>query len=312
VAPGSQRALHLLLASVAAYARSLSMGSTAARSAAAASSVTKVPAAELFVSEPNPRMFGNPGNPANDHAWTNKNWLKSRFHFSFAEYHNPRNANFGVLRVMNDDLVQPNRGFGEHGHANMEIVTYVVEGNLTHQDSMGTAETLGPGSVQYMTAGSGVRHSEHNLDSSAPLRFIQMWLVPRQRGLTPEYGSLPGGEKAAEPNKWIHLVGDAAGEPVAPILIHTDANIFVATVTNDDDTELNIDLAAGRQAYFLAIDGTVSLEPAGTCSAQKTQLSRHEAAELRGPLSLKVSADPSVSSGQCLMVEMQDDGSTRY
>ena len=105
----------------------------------AGGSLTKVAQALLGVSEPNPRYFGNEPNPRGDPAWTNGNWLKSRFHFSFAEYSNPANTNFGVLRVMNDDLVQPKRGFGRHPHRDAEICTYVIEGELTHQDSMGTS-----------------------------------------------------------------------------------------------------------------------------------------------------------------------------
>lgn len=110
----------------------------------------KIPNARLAVSEPNPSWFGNPGNELKNPLWTNGNWLKSRFHFSFAEYSNPRNAEFGVLRVMNDDLVQPNRGFGTHPHRNVEICTYIVDGSLTHQDSMGTEETLNRGAIQFM------------------------------------------------------------------------------------------------------------------------------------------------------------------
>lgn len=106
----------------------------------------------LFVSEPNPAWFGNPKNLKQHAHWTNSNWLKSRFHFSFAEYHDQNRSRFGVLRVMNDDLVQPDRGFGTHPHANMEICTYVVSGELTHQDSMGTEETLQRGAIQFMTA----------------------------------------------------------------------------------------------------------------------------------------------------------------
>ena len=279
-------------------------------------SVTKVPAADLYVSEPSPGMFGNRKNEEDNPAWTNCNWLKSRFHFSFAEYSNRGNGQFGVLRVMNDDLVQPARGFGEHQHRDMEIVTYIMEGHLTHQDSMGTAETLAAGSVQYMTAGSGVRHSEHNLDPSAPLRFIQMWLVPRQSGLRPEYGSLAAmgeGAAAAPPNTWRHLVGDA-DQPVAPgaeappIRIHTDANIFTSTVGEGEGTPL--ELAAGRQAYLLALDGSLQLLPGAGCTAEgPTQLDRHDAAELRGPLSLRIVA---AGAAQVLMVEMADDGSSRY
>lgn len=105
------------------------------------------------VAEPNPSWFGNKANEPGNKAWTNLNWLRSLFHFSFAEYSNSHNVDFGVLRVMNDDLVQPNRGFGAHPHRDMEICTYIVEGKLTHQDSMDTKETLGRGAVQFM-----VRH----------------------------------------------------------------------------------------------------------------------------------------------------------
>ena len=99
------------------------------------------------------------------------NWLKSRFHFSFAEWHGGRNR-FVCLRVVNDDLVQPSRGFGTHGHQDMEIITYILHGGLTHKDSMGSEETLGRGSVQFMTAGTGVMHSEYNIDPEQDLRFI--------------------------------------------------------------------------------------------------------------------------------------------
>ena len=114
---------------------------------------------------------------------------QSRFHVSFAEYRSAERSQYGVLRVLNDDLVQPARGFGTHPHSNMEICTYIVEGSLTHADSMGTRETLGRGAVQFMTAGTGVRHSEHNLDAAAPLRFIQVRrrppLNPPPRGWGP-------------------------------------------------------------------------------------------------------------------------------
>lgn len=117
--------------------------------AAATMSIKHIPNSRLGSSKPDPSAFGNPPNEASE-LWTDKNWLFSRFHFSFAEYYNPRNLAFGVLRVMNDDLVQPMRGFGAHPHRDMEICTYVVEGKLTHKDSMGTSETLERGAVQFM------------------------------------------------------------------------------------------------------------------------------------------------------------------
>ena len=123
----------------------------------AAPNFRKIIEGKLGVSEPDPYRFGNKKNEVTNPNWTNTNWLKSRFHFSFAEYNNPRNQQFGVLRVMNDDLVQPDRGFGEHPHRDVEICTYVIEGSLTHKDSMGTSESLTRGSIQFMTAGTGVQ-----------------------------------------------------------------------------------------------------------------------------------------------------------
>lgn len=118
-------------------------------SSSASMSIKYIPNSRLGTSKPEPSMFGNPPNESSEH-WSEKNWLFSRFHFSFAEYYNPKNQAFGVLRVMNDDLVQPKRGFGAHPHRDMEICTYVVQGKLTHKDSMGTSETLERGAVQFM------------------------------------------------------------------------------------------------------------------------------------------------------------------
>ncbi len=217
----------------------------------------------MFVSEPNPSWFGNPGNEATNPTWTNKNWLKSRFHFSFAEYNDPRRSNFGALRVMNDDLVQPKRGFGEHPHRDAEICTYIVEGSLTHQDSMKNGETLGRGAVQFMTAGSGVTHSERNL-SEQPLRFIQMWFTPRARGLKPAYGSFVGDE-AARINNFAHIVSDVnAASLRTPVKINQDVNIYVAEM--DPGHSLSFAIKSGRMAYFLCMEGDVSLSATSEAS----------------------------------------------
>ncbi len=119
----------------------------------------------------------------------NHGWLISRFHFSFAEYYNSKNIHFGVLRVLNDDLVQPGTGFGTHLHEDMEIVSYCVEGELTHRDSMSSKETLRRGDVQYMTAGTGITHSEMNESTDKVLRFLQIWILPDKKERTPQYGS---------------------------------------------------------------------------------------------------------------------------
>ena len=219
--------------------------------------IRKVPHHKLFKSEPDPSWFGNPSNPSGDkRGWSAPNWLTSRFHFSFAEYSSSKNDSFGVLRVMNDDLVMPKRGFGEHGHANMEICTYVVEGALTHKDSMGTSETLTRGAIQFMTAGKGVRHSEHNLDSSKPLRFIQMWITPNVGGLPPNYGShsFSRDERA---NRWCAAVSPAPGAGVdggtAPVQINQDASVKIGEL--EPGVALPFSTAAGRQAYMLCRRG---------------------------------------------------------
>ena len=111
---------------------------------------------------------------------SSQGWLESRFHFSFAQYHNPQNMNFGVLRVMNDDVIAPHTGFGTHPHRDMEIFTYVLEGELTHEDSMGNKETLQAGDIQYLSAGTGIYHSEKN-DGDVPVRLIQTWIVPHTK-----------------------------------------------------------------------------------------------------------------------------------
>lgn len=269
--------------------------------------VAVVPRELLFVSEPNPDWFGNDPNPPADEAkaqgWNNGNWLKSRFHFSFAEYsHGP--SNFGVLRVMNDDLVQPSRGFGTHPHRDMEIVTFVVSGSLTHKDSMGTEETLGRGSVQFMTAGTGVRHSEHNLDRSKPLRFIQSWVVPRKRGLAPNYGSMQGDAAAAEARKdrWAHLVSDVAARAKTPVQINQDCNVFV-TELGPGMAAPPLQLDARRQAYMLCVEGEVSLE--GTSQL----LRQHDGAEVKGPGALQLLAGS--EGALALVFEMAETDDSR-
>lgn len=206
----------------------------------------------------------------NNPDWTCSNWLKSRFHFSFAEYGNPKNRDFGVLRVMNDDLVQPKRGFGTHPHRDMEIITYIVEGELTHKDSMGTEESLGRGSIQFMTAGSGVRHSEFN-HGDRPLRFIQTWITPSAYGLQPNYGSYSGSASERK-GKLQHLVSNVKDESVkTPVEINQDCNAFATELKTGEKVAL--DLPVGRMAYLLCMEGGVRLN-------NEASLSRHDAAEI--------------------------------
>lgn len=266
-----------------------------------------IPREKLFVSEPDPRWFGNDRNPDGDPNWeTNesKNWLKSRFHFSFAEYSNPKNSNFGVLRVMNDDLVMPDRGFGTHGHSNMEIVTYIVRGSLTHKDSMGTEETLGRGSVQFMTAGRGVRHSEFNLSKEKGLRFIQTWIVPRRNGLIPNYGSFdPAGEGGKDVctanNQWRHLVSDVQDSSTnTPVQIEQDANLYVAEL--DAGHSLDLQVKSNRMAYVLCVEGSAEMHDG---SGNAVTLQRHDGCEVKpgtngGTLTFEANGAEKLESGK--------------
>lgn len=177
-------------------------------------------------------------------------WLTSRFHFSFAEYHNPNTTNYGVLRVMNDDCVQPQTGFGTHSHQDMEIITYVIRGELSHQDSMGNTERLGRGGCQYMSAGTGITHSEMN-DGSEEVHFIQTWIVPEAKGLLPRYGSKTFASEQRH-NQWLHLAGPENSG--AAIHLYQDANLFAAEI--DGGKSLSFPLAADRMLYVKIMEGS--------------------------------------------------------
>eukprot|EP00897_Mesotaenium_endlicherianum_P008096 jgi/Mesen1/7314/ME000376S06489 len=241
------------------------------------------------------------------HVSTPTWWLESRFHFSFAEYYNPSNSEFGVLRVLNDDLVKPHSGFGTHPHRDMEIVTYVVDGQLTHKDSTGTMESLGRGSVQYMSAGRGITHSEMNAGNDL-LRFLQLWIKPAKKGLTPNYGSRVF-TKAERHNRMQHVVtsfahtGSGADSGRGVIPVHQDANIFVSEM--DAGFQQEYTLQRGRQAYLVCIEGSVSVN-------DTTQLRARDALEASAPkgvnFPLKFKADGS-QGAHILLVEMAQEGS---
>ena len=183
-------------------------------------------------------------------------WLDSHFHFSFAEYYNPANMHFGVLRVVNDDEVQPGTGFDTHPHKNMEILSYVIDGELTHEDSMHNQRVLSSGQVQYMSAGTGVWHSEHNLGNDT-LRFLQIWIVPDKAGYAPNYGDHRF-KMDDRRDKWLPIATGADNpDSLAPIRIHADVNVYAAIVSKGNRLDFNVD--AGRQAYLVLIDGQADI-----------------------------------------------------
>ena len=180
---------------------------------------------------------------------SNLGWLKSKFHFSFAEYYNPDNINFGVLRVINDDLVEAGTGFDTHPHRDMEIISYVVDGELTHGDSMGNKNTITRGHVQYMSAGTGVYHSEHNFGKDI-LRFLQIWIFPDNKGYKPNYGDYRFNWDDRH-NKWLHIVSSKDGN--APIKINQDMNIY--SLELEKGKEISFPVGERRQAYLVQIEG---------------------------------------------------------
>ncbi len=190
--------------------------------------------------------------PKENMGTSNLGWLESRFHFSFAEYRNPNNINFGVLRVLNDDIVHPQSGFDMHPHSNMEIISYVVNGEITHKDSMGNSETLKRGEVQYLSAGDGIYHSEHNLHKSEDLRLLQIWIIPPFAGLPRLYGSHQYKEEERQ-NRLLNIVSSQNGD--SKIKIYQDINIFVSEL----DKELDYKIQKDRQVYFVQIEGSSNI-----------------------------------------------------
>jgi redox-sensitive bicupin YhaK (pirin superfamily) len=179
-------------------------------------------------------------------------WLDSHFHFSFAEYFNPENIQFGALRVINDDLVKVGKGFNTHPHEDMEIISYVVDGELTHGDSMGNRQTLSRGQVQYMSAGTGVLHSEHNLGTET-LRFLQVWIVPDGQGYTPNYGDYRF-QFEDRIGKWLPIATWTENtKSKAPIRIHQDVNVYATQIRAGETEKFTVE--EGRQAYMVLIEG---------------------------------------------------------
>lgn len=264
----------------------------------------KVSAESLFVSEPPPGEFGNDPNEEGNRSWTQRNWLKSRFHFSFNEYHDPQNHGYGSLRVLNDDLIQPMRGFGMHPNRDMELLAYVVDGSLTHTDPSGTEEVLVRGDIQCITSGSGFQHAEKNLDPQKPLRLIRMWVLPAKEGLEPSYTILRGVEENRR-NRWAHAVAPYGDEraPEDALRVCQDFNLFVAEL--DMGNQVYYELPRGRQAYIICVEGNVHVHPmiiSGPLTTPDCLLKRHDAAKVEGPTRLTFTAQKPLRSHETIGV----------
>ena len=208
-------------------------------------------------------------------------WLKSCFSFSFAEYYDPRNLNWGALRVLNDDNIAPASGFPTHPHKDMEILTFVLSGQLEHKDSIGNEGTVKAGGVQYMSAGTGVRHSETNPSASEPLHLVQMWVLPGRKGVKPSYGQCDF-KPADRHNKWLLVASGIPGE-TAPVTLTQNASFRVARL---DNGVLDYSFGQSRLGFLFVADGNVA--------ANGAQLSSGDAVRIGGVPSVALSGSGEV------------------
>jgi quercetin 2,3-dioxygenase len=181
-------------------------------------------------------------------------WLDSRHTFSFGHYYDPKHMGFGPLRVINEDRVEPGSGFDTHGHHDMEIISYVLEGALEHKDSLGTGSVVRPGDVQRMSAGTGIRHSEFNPSPAEPLHFLQIWLLPNENGLTPGYEQKSFSD--ADKRGGFRLVASRDGRE-GSVRIHQDADIYASVL--DAGGEVTRALAAKRKGWVQVTRGAIDL-----------------------------------------------------
>ena len=190
--------------------------------------------------------------PKDERGVANFGWLDSRHTFSFGHYYDPRHMGFASLRVINEDKVIPAKGFGTHGHQDMEIISYVLSGELAHRDSMGNGSVIRPGDVQRMSAGTGVRHSEFNASDLNPVHFLQIWIMPEQRGLKPSYEE----KHFDRQSKGLTLIGSRSGRDNS-VTIHQDVDLYLASLDKSDRLTYKID--ADRAVWLQVTKGEVKL-----------------------------------------------------
>ncbi|MFB0936954.1 MAG: pirin family protein [Propionivibrio sp.] len=215
---------------------------------------------------------------SSDRGHADHGWLQSDHTFSFADYYDPREMGWGPLRVINEDRVQPGKGFGTHGHRDMEIISYVLSGRLQHKDSMGNGTVIRPGDVQRMSAGTGVQHSEFNPSPTAPVHFLQIWIQPDALGIAPGYE-----EKHFAPEDKrgrLRLVASRDGRE-GSVTIHQDADLFASLLSPQERVSHRI--AAGRLAYLHLVKGAVHVNG--------TALKTGDAAKIEAEESLHITAD---------------------
>ena len=226
---------------------------------------------------------------ANERGKADFGWLDSRHTFSFGDYHDPAHMGFGTLRVINEDRVQPGKGFGTHGHRDMEIISYVLDGELEHKDSIGTGSVILPGDVQIMSAGTGIRHSEFNPSPTQPVHFLQIWVLPDRDGIAPRYEQkrFPDSRKRGR----LLLVGSPEGRD-GSVVIHQDADLMASVLTAGE--QVHHSLRPGRRAWLQVVRGTVDLNG--------RELHAGDGAAIEGEPGLGISAK--AEHAECLLFDL--------
>lgn len=212
-----------------------------------------------------------------ERGYADHGWLQSYHSFSFADYYDPRHVQFGPLRVINEDRVAPGMGFGTHGHRDMEIISYVLDGELAHQDSMGNGSVIRPGDVQRMSAGTGVRHSEFNHAADRTTHFLQIWIVPDQTGIAPGYEEKRF--EAEDKRGCLRLVGSPDGAE-GSVRIHQDVRLYAGLF--DGDERATLALRPGRQAYVHVARGAITVNGQALGTGDAAMLQQVDALTLDG------------------------------
>jgi quercetin 2,3-dioxygenase len=211
-----------------------------------------------------------------DRGLADHGWLKSRHSFSFADYYDPTHMGFGNLRVINEDRIAPGTGFGTHGHRDMEILSYVLEGALAHRDSMGTGATVVPGELQRMSAGRGVMHSEFNAARDASTHFLQIWILPSQQGIEPGYEQKAFSD--ADKRGRLRLVASPDGRD-GSLTVHADASLYTGLF--DGNEQATLALAPGRLGYVHVARGALQVNGQALVAGDAMLLRGEPQVELR-------------------------------
>jgi len=215
--------------------------------------------------------------PSNDRYHQNIGWLDTRWHFSFSDYYDPKNMQWGALRVFNDDVVQPGQGFGTHPHKDMEIITCVLDGALEHKDSLGNTGVIRKGEVQVMSAGKGIRHSEYNHSKAEPLHLLQLWIFPRKQGLEPRWEQRAFTSALAK-GKLLPVVSD--GRIPQTLRIDQDAAVYLSQLGAEQ--QVSHASAKDRKGYLFVISGEVSLNGKDLAAGDQARISGESQLNIRG------------------------------